>query len=243
MYRLTVVLLSCLFSLSVGAQTIYIAVASNFIKPTKQIIAKFEQETGHKVNVSFGSSGKLYAQIMHGAPFSLFLSADQDKPQKLVSQGVASKSDVATYAVGQLVLWSAKEEFKGIEHKRLSNKSFDKIAIANPKLAPYGLAAQHFLASYQVKPNQMVIGENINQAFQFVATGNADLGLVAHSQIPKELGGWLIPAELYPAIKQDMVLLNSAKNNQAATLLFDYFQSESSQNVITSFGYKLPLDN
>ncbi|GHF78009.1 molybdate ABC transporter substrate-binding protein [Thalassotalea marina] len=228
---------------TVTAETIYVAIASNFIKPANKIIHQFEQETGHQVKASFGSSGKLYAQIKHGAPFSLFLSADQDKPKKLIKEGYASQDDVATYAVGQLVLWSANPAFKGKEQQRLANAQFNKIAVANPKLAPYGLAAQHFLKNYQFKPSQMVIGENINQAFQFVATGNADLGLIAKSQLPDGESGWLVPDTLYPAIQQDMLLIQSSSHYHVAKQLFDYFKTPNSQNIVASFGYKLPAED
>lgn len=242
-YIVILLLLCGLIPGAAKADTLYIAVASNFIKPATKIIHQFEQETGHQVKASFGSSGKLYAQIKHGAPFSLYLSADQDKPQKLIKEGLARNDDVATYAVGQLVLWSANPTFKGKEKQRLTNAQFNKIAVANPKLAPYGLAAQHFLKNYQFKPSQTVIGENINQAFQFVATGNADLGLIAKSQLPVGESGWLVSDTLYPAIKQDMVLIQSSSHYHVAKQLFEYFKTPSSKKIIASFGYKLPVED
>jgi len=240
--------LLCFASSSLSADEVLVAVASNFIQPMKVIAERFEKETGHKAKLAFGSSGKLFAQIRHGAPFDIFLSADKDKVTRLLDNGLAVDGSEFIYAKGRLVLWSAKPNlFDDLEDKCdvLKQGDFDYFAMANPKLAPYGEAAESVLQSLDLaeslKPNR-VMGENIAQTFQFVQTGNAELGFVALSQIKNldesEQGShWLIPTESYPLIEQYGAILETASNNTAASELVDFLKRDSEQSLIRSFGY------
>ena len=242
---------NCLLVLSLllhtaHADTINVAVASNFTAPMKEITSLFEHASGHKVRLSFGASGKFYAQIKHGAPFHLFFSADQQKPAQLEREGLIVPGSRFTYAVGQLALWSAQEGFINANPDRLLGLQFNKLAIANPKLAPYGVAAidvlEHLALIDQTK-STWAHGENIAQTYQFVSTGNADLGFVALSQIMK--GGrlktgssWIIPEALYTPIKQDAVLLRSGEHSPAAQALLRFIKTEQAEAIMQSYGYK-----
>lgn len=223
-----------------SAQTLHVAIASNFIKPAKAIIDAFERETGHKVIASYGSSGKLYAQIYHGAPYLVFLSADQDKVNKLIEHKLAIENSQTTYAIGQLVLWSNSPAYKGQEFRRFTSGKFKRLAIANPKLAPYGLAAHEFISLHGITKEKIVVGENINQAYQFVASGNAELGFIAKSQLNASDNGWLVPQSEYSAIKQDMVLLKRGNTHQVAKQFYAFVRSELSKKIIAASGYRLP---
>jgi molybdate transport system substrate-binding protein len=222
-----------------------VAVASNFIQPMKVIAERFEAETGHEAKLAFGSSGKLFAQIRHGAPFDVFLSADKDKVTRLLERDLTVKGSEFTYAKGRLVLWSAKEGVVDDKGDVLKQGGFDYLAVANPKLAPYGAAAQSVLKRLgldeSLKSNK-VVGENIAQTFQFVQTSNAQLGFVAWSQVKglgddKQGSQWLIPASCYPPIEQYATILKTALGNPAASALTEFIQRESSQELIRSFGY------
>ncbi len=242
---------SCLLVLSLllhtaHADDINVAVASNFTAPMKEIASLFELASGHKVRLSFGASGKFYAQIKHGAPFHLFFSADQQKPAQLEREGLIIPGSRFTYAVGQLALWSAQEGFIKANPDRLLALQFNKLAIANPKLAPYGVAAidvlEH-LALIDRTKSRWVHGENIAQTYQFVSTGNADLGFVALSQIMKEGrlkagSSWIIPEALYTPIKQDAVLLRSGEDSPAAQALLRFMKTEQAESIMQSYGYK-----
>jgi molybdate transport system substrate-binding protein len=226
----------------VSADQARIAVASNFIKPMQQLLIEFESQTPHKLIVSYSASGKLYAQIMNGAPFDLFLSADQEKPEKLIKQLKANPRNHFTYASGKLVLWSSKADFINSSSDVLVENQFRKLALANPKFAPYGLAAVDVLQNLELlklsKP-KWVLGESISQTFQFVATGNADLGFISYSQKP-ELGSfWEIPENLYAPIKQNVILLKKGEQNPAAVAFFEFLKSNTAKNIIQSHHYKV----
>ncbi|MGB4672854.1 MAG: molybdate ABC transporter substrate-binding protein [Azovibrio sp.] len=227
------------------AETVQVAVAANFTKPMEAIAAEFEKDTGHKAQLSFGATGKFYAQIANGAPFDVFLAADDSTPMKMEEELLTVPGSRFTYAIGTLVLWSAREGYVDDKGEVLKKGEFKHLAIANPKTAPYGLAAIQALTRLgllsALQP-RFVQGENITQTYQFVATGNAELGFVALSQVFKEgklSGGsaWLVPASLHDPIRQDAVLLAKARNNAAAKALMDYLKGEKAARVIESYGY------
>ncbi len=229
------------------ADTINVAVASNFTAPAKDIAADFESQTGHTVELSFGSSGKFYAQISNGAPFEVFLSADQAKPEALIKEDLALAESRFTYAEGQLALWSADPEKVDPLGKILDEDDFNRLAMANPKLAPYGLAALQTLETLELvdkTQTKWVTGNNIAQTFQYVDTSNADIGFVALSQITQNNkithgSVWIIPDEFYLPIRQDAVLMKSAERNAAAQEFLDYLKSDEAHQVIQSYGYKI----
>jgi len=224
------------------AGEVRVAVAANFTSAMKDIAADFERRSGHHVVLSFGSTGSLYAQIHHGAPYDLFLAADERRPKLLEQEGTAVAGTRFTYAIGRLVLWSAKPGVVDARGDVLKHGSFARLAIANPKTAPYGAAAQqvleHLKLWHALQP-RIVRGENIAQTHQFVATGNAELGFVALSQVVKTGGGsqWQVPQTLYPPIRQQAVLLVRGKDKPAAHALLDYLRSAAGRNVIERFGY------
>jgi molybdate transport system substrate-binding protein len=228
-----------------SAEDVVIAVAANFTAPMKQIAAAFEQKTGHKVTAAFGSTGKLYAQIRNGAPFEALLAADDKTPKKLEKEGLAVLKSRFTYAIGKLVLWSAKPGVVDAKGKVLEQGDFNKLAIADPKLAPYGVAAVETLAALHLKKAlepKLVMGENIAQAFQFVDSGNADLGFVALSQVMHDGkvtkgSAWIVPAGLHAPIRQDVVVLQKGKGNPTVAALMKYLKGEEARAVIRSFGY------
>ena len=229
------------------AAEVNVAVAANFTAPMKQIAASFEKETGHNVVLSYGASGKFYAQIKNGAPFQLFLSADDEKPSQLEKDGLTIPGTRFTYAIGTLVLWSPKSGFVDAKGEVLSKGHFGKLAIANPKLAPYGVAAMEVLTKKglltMVKP-KFVQGESISQTFQFISTGNAELGFVALSQVMKDGkinsgSAWIVPGALHSPIRQDAVLLASGKDNAAAKALLAYLKSDKVKKIIRSYGYDI----
>ena len=247
--RLLVRALLAAILLSLGAlaraDDISLAVAANFTAPMKVLAADFEQQSGHRVLASFGSTGKLYAQVKNGAPFEAFLSADEKTPAKLEAEGDAVPGSRFTYAVGGLVLWSADPGRVDAEGKVLSEGEFHKLAIANPKTAPYGAAAIQTLTALglleAVRP-KLVQGENIAQTHQFVSTGNAQLGFVALSQVTAEgqlTGGsaWVVPAGLHDPIRQDAVILARGADKPAVAALMDYLRGDAARAVIRSFGY------
>lgn len=230
------------------AAEINIAAASNFAGPIKMIIAHFERKTGHRANLTLGASGRFYAQINHGAPFQVFLSADRLKPAALEASGMGLSR--FTYAIGRLALWSAQDTLIQGNNEILKEGSFRKIALASPKLAPYGKAAIDVLRALGLKEAlspKFVRGENIAQTYQFVATGNADLGFVSLSQIMEKgilrAGSvWMIPQELHSPIQQDAILLKSARHNQAAIAFMHYLKSGPARDIIRDFGYLLPTE-
>ncbi|MFZ3185962.1 MAG: molybdate ABC transporter substrate-binding protein [Pseudomonas sp.] len=229
------------------AGEVQVAVAANFSAPLQAIASEFEKDTGHKLLASFGATGQLYAQIKNGAPFEVFLSADDSTPAKLESEGAGVAGSRFTYAIGTLALWSAKEGYVDDAGARLKGNGFKHLAIANPKTAPYGLAATQVLAklglSKALEP-KLVEGQNIAQTLQFVATGNAELGFVALSQVYKDGkltrgSAWIVPAALHEPIKQDALLLDKGKDNPAAKALLEYLQGPQAAAVINSYGYQL----
>lgn len=243
--RLCAALSLSLVACSALADEVQIAVAANFTAPIKEIAAAFEKDTGHKVVASFGPTGGFYTQIKNGAPFEVFLSADDKTPGKLVTEGDAVKESRFTYAIGKLVLWSPTESYVDAKGEVLKKNQFKHLSIANPKTAPYGTAAVEVMEKLKLtdalKP-KLVEGSNITQAYQFVATGNAELGFVALSQVYKDgklTGGsaWMVPADLYAPIKQDAVILNKGKDNPAAKALVEYLKGDKAAAVIKAYGY------
>lgn len=227
------------------ADEVQVAVAANFTAPMQAIAAAFEQDTGHKARLAFGSSGKFYAQIRNGAPFQIFLSADGEKPARLEQEGMAVAGTRFTYAIGQLALWSAKAGLVDNKGDVLKQGGYAHLAIANPKLAPYGAAAIEVLKNLglldTVQP-RLVQGENIAQTYQFVASGNAELGFVALSQVMKDGkltqgSAWIVPANLHTPIRQDAVILAGGKGNAAASALMAYLRSDKAKAIIRAYGY------
>ncbi len=233
------------WTLVAQAGQVQVAVAANFTTPMQDIAALFAKETGHKAELSFGSTAKFYAQISHGAPFDVFLSADDKTAGRLVSDGKAIGTSLTPYALGSLVLWSPTEALVDSQGKVLSTGSFAHLAIANPKLAPYGAAAMQTLEKLGLARTlqpKLVMGENIGQAYQFVHTGNAQLGFVALSQVMKDGkitkgSAWRVPADMHSPIRQDAVLLERGKDNPAAAALLQYLKSDAARAVIKSYGY------
>ena len=247
MQRLLILAGLLLAAVSVRAAEASIAVAANFTAPMQKIAAAFERDTGHKAVLAFGSTGRFYAQVRNGAPFDVLLAADDETPARLAAEGLAVPASRFTYATGRLVLWSAKPELVDPKGDVLRGASFERIAIADPKLAPYGAAAIEALTKLgvlQAVQPKFVQGESIGQAHQFVATGNAALGFVALSQVMKdgrvERGsGWVVPANLHSPIRQDAVLLVRGKDNPAAKALLQFLRSEAARAIIRDHGYEL----
>ena len=232
---------------TVKAAEVKVAVAANFSAPMKVIAEQFERDTGHKAILSLGATGQLYAQIRNGAPFEIFLSADDETPLKLEKDGLAVIGTRFTYAIGKLVLWSKNPQLVDNKGEVLKTNSFEKIALANPKLAPYGAAAMQTLQKIGLASSlapKIVEGSNISQTYQFVASGNAALGFVALSQVYengrlKEGSAWQVPAHLHEPIRQDAILLKHAKDNSAAEALMKYLRSEKARSIIVAYGYAL----
>ena len=228
------------------AADVSVAVASNFTLPMRQIALEFEKDTGHKAVLSFGSTGNFYAQIRNGAPFMLLLAADDEIPARLEKEGYAVASTRFTYALGRLVLWSAKAGVVDERGEVLARGSFQHIALANPKLAPYGAAAVETLAKLdlleRLRP-RFVQGENIGQTFQFVATGNAPLGFVALSQVMANGritngSAWVVPASLHAPIRQDAAILGPGKDSAAALAMAAYLRGDKARAINRGYGYE-----
>ena len=243
---LFVATLACLsLSNPILADEVQVAVAANFTAPMQDIAQAFEQDTGHRVVAAFGSTGQLYAQINHGAPFEVFLAADDTTPARAESEGLAVAGSRFTYATGALALWSADTNLINDGEQLLRSGDFEHLAIANPKTAPYGLAATQVMQALNLTDAlnpKLVEGQSIGQTHQFVASGNAQLGFVALSQVSRngEItsgSAWQVPAALYEPIHQDAVLLNKGANNAAAAALLEYLQGERAAAVISSYGY------
>lgn len=230
------------------ADEVQVAVAANFTAPMQQIAARFEKDTGHKATLSFGATGKFYAQIVNGAPFEILVAADDETPARLEKEGQAVAGSRFTYAIGKLVLWSADPDRVDNKGEVLKSGNFRHLAIANPKTAPYGAAAVEALGKLGLLAglqSRFVQGENISQTQQFVVTGNAELGFVALSQVYKEGriasgSAWAVPASLYQPILQDAVLLAKGRGKPAATALLVYLKGDKAAAIIKSFGYELP---
>ncbi|HEY1392921.1 MAG TPA: molybdate ABC transporter substrate-binding protein [Methylibium sp.] len=232
-------------ALPARADEVQVAVAANFAGPLGKIAEGFGAATGHVLKISSGATGKFYSQIRAGAPFEVLIAADDETPKKLVDEGFAVAGSNFTYAIGKLVLWSAKPGFVDAEGKVLAGNGFAHLAIANPKIAPYGAAALEVLKArglLDTATPRLVTAESIAQAYQFVSTGNAELGFVALSQVAVPgkpvLGSyWLVPSTLYRQIRQDAVLLKTAENSAAARALLSYLKSAPARAVIESYGY------
>jgi len=240
------VLCLALASAAALAEEIQVAVAANFTAPMKLIAADFEKDTGHKAVLTFGATGKFYAQISNGAPFEVFLAADDETPARLEKEGAAVNGSRFTYATGKLVLWSAQTGLVDAQGEVLKKGDFKKIAIAAPKLAPYGAAAvetMNKLGLQAALEPKLVQGESIGQAFSFVSTGNAELGFIALSQVYeggkiKSGSAWIVPENLHSPIRQDAVLLAKAKDSKAAVQLMAYLKTDKAKAVIRTFGYE-----
>lgn len=225
-----------------AAQTT-VAVATNFAQPAKELAEVFEAGTGHNVRLSFASTGKLYIQIAHGAPFDIFLAADTDRPIKAEAEGLAVSDSRFTYAIGKIALYSRDKTLREASKDVLfSADSFRKIAIANPVTAPYGRASIEVIKNLQLHEalsEKIVRGDNIAQAYQFVYTGNAALGFVALSQvIDNDIEPlWIVPESLYTPIEQDAVLLKRGANNLAANEFMTFLQSPKAISIIQKYGY------
>lgn len=244
--RLAILVAALAFG-SAHADEVQVAVAANFTAPIQAIAADFEKDTGHKLIAAYGATGQFYTQIKNGAPFEVFLAADDTTPARLEKEGDIVPGSRFTYAIGTLALWSAKDGYVDASGKVLKDNQYQHLSIADPKTAPYGLAATQVLAKLgltdKVK-DKLVTGQNITQAFQFVSTGNAELGFVALSQIYKDGkvtsgSAWVVPADMHESIKQDAVLLTKGKDNAAAKALMDYLKGPKAAAVIKSYGYEL----
>lgn len=229
------------------ADEVSVAVAANFTAPMNAIAAEFEKDTGHKAQLSFGSTGKFYAQIKNGAPFQMLLSADDETPAKLETEGLGVQGTRFTYAIGTLVLWSAQPGLVDNKGEVLRKGGFNKLALASPKLAPYGKAAVEVLTGMGLLDSitpKFVQGENIAQTYQFVMTGNAELGFVALSQVMKDSkitsgSAWIVPTKLHTPIRQDAIILSTGKGNAAADALVKYLRTDKAKTIIRSYGYDI----
>jgi molybdate transport system substrate-binding protein len=245
--KILFVLLALSVAPAARADDVQVAVASNFTAPMEKIAADFAAATGHKAVLAFGATGKFYTQIKNGAPFEILLAADETTPAKLEKEGAAVAGSSSTYAIGKLVLWSAKPGVVDAKGEVLKKGTFQHIALANPDTAPYGLAAVQVLTHLKLletlKP-KFVQGENITQTYQFVASANAELGFVALSQVIKDGkvtdgSAWIVSPELYKPLRQAVVLLTPGKGKAAALALLAYLKGDKAKAVILSYGYTL----
>lgn len=242
-------LVLCSFLLNGAGQAaeVSVAVAANFTVPMQKLAAAFEQASGHKATLAFGSTGRFYAQVKNGAPFQVLLAADDETPAKLEKEGLAVPGSRFTYATGRLVLWSATPGVVDERGEVLKKPGTEKIAIADPRLAPYGAAAVEAMGRLgvaQALQPRIVQGENISQAYQFVLTGNARMGFVALSQVMadgriEKGSAWRVPSELHAPIRQDAVVLNAGKDNPAAAALMTFLRSDAARAIIRAHGYEL----
>lgn len=243
-----VVVVFGLMSAPVCAGEVRVAVASNFAAPMERIAAMFQQQSGHTVKASFGASGKFYTQIAGGAPFDVFLSADDEIPKRMTQEGLAVGGSRFVYAMGTLVLWSAQPSLVDANGAVLRNGIYNKLAIANPRFAPYGMAAKETLEKltmWNAIQGKLVKGENIALTYQLAATEQADLAFVALSQVMRdgkvtEGSWWLVPPELHKPIRQSAVLLSGAKDQDAAQAFLVFLKNPKAAAIIRSFGYEMP---
>lgn len=248
-FKLPLILMtSLMIGAAASAAEVRVAVAANFAQPMKEIAADFEKDSGHKVQITQGASGKFYAQITNGAPFEVFLSADDETPTRLVKEGKAVAGTQFTYAIGRLALWSPEANVVDQGGGVLKTDQFRFLSIANARVSPYGRAAVQTMQKLgvltAVEP-RVVQGESITQAHQFVTSGNAQLGFVALSQIwengkLKSGSAWVVPEAMHEQLKQDVVLLNPGKNSAAAQALIAYLKSDKARKVMDRYGYQLP---
>lgn len=247
MYRLWLMVLTALAAHGpLWAAEVSVAVAANFTAPMQKIAQSFEQQTGHRASLSFGGTGALYAQIKHGAPFEVLLAADAAIPAKIEQEGLGVSGSRFTYATGRLVLWSKQPALVDDQGAILRSGQFERVAVANPKLAPYGAAAVEAITRLGLLTDlqpKFVQGDNIAQTYQFVATENAELGFVALSQVYaagriNEGSAWILPGHLYTPIQQDAVLLMPGKANPAAAALLAFLKGDQARSLIQSYGYQ-----
>lgn len=233
------------YATNLRAEEALVAVAANFSAPMQQIAASFQKDTGHQLRMSYGATGGFYAQIKNGGPFDVFLSADQITPQKLEAEGLGVALTRFNYATGQLVVWSKQDGLVDDKGQVLRNKNIQRIAMANPKLSPYGVAAWETMTALglleELKP-KIVQGDSIAQTYQFVSTQNAQVGFVALSQVfangqLTSGSGWIVPPHLYKPIRQDVILLKNGKDNLAAKAFLIYLKGEKAKAVMKSYGY------
>lgn len=235
-------------SAATRAAEVQVAVSANFVAPLQRIGEAFTAATGHVLKVSSGATGKFYMQVVSGAPFEVLIAADDETPKKLAAEGYAVPGTTFTYAIGRLVLWSAQPGFVDAQGAVLGSRAVRHLAIANPKVAPYGAAALQVLKARGLADAlapRLVTAESTAQAYQFAATGNAELAFVALSQVavpgkPPAGSFWLVPQSLYGDIKQDAVLLKAGQRNPAAIALLAFLKSEAAQQLIRNFGYGVP---
>lgn len=245
MQRPLILLALLVCALGARAEEVFVAVAANFIQPMEKIAAAFEQDSGHKTKLAFGSTGSFYAQIRSGAPYQVLLAADDKIPQRLEQEGQGVAGTRYTYAIGRLVLWSRQPGLVDAQGKVLATGKFEKLALAHPELAPYGAAAVQTLEQLglleQLRP-RFVRGENIGQTYQFVATGNAALGFVAMSQVYadgrlREGSAWVVPENMHSPLRQDAILLQRGQGKPAAAALLQYLRGAKARAIIQSYGY------
>ena len=245
--RTAITLALLLFGQTSWSATVLVAVAANFSKPMTEIVSQFEKATGHSAKLSFGSSGKFVSQLENGGPFEVLLSADEKGPEKLEQAGLTAPNTRFVYALGKLILWSATPNFVDDEGKILMTSNFKHLALADPKVAPYGAAAIDVLKKMKLLEKLQplfVQGENIAQTYQFISTANAELGFLALSQViesGKIVGGssWIIPDNLHAPIRQSAVIMKKGAENPAARALIDYLKSIPALAIIKKYGYDL----
>lgn len=245
LHRLLALTAALAFTTLARADVVQVAVAANFTAPARALAEVFARTTGHEARLSFGATGAFYTQIKNGAPFDVLLAADNERPARLEKEGDTVPGSRFTYATGQLVLWSAKPGFVDDQGAVLKGGHFGKIAIANPKNAPYGAAAVEAMEKLGLAATlqpKLVTGESIGQTFNFIATGNAELGFVALAQVLE--GGklksgsmWVVPAQYHAPIIQDAVILNRAASNPAAKAWMELLKTPQSKELIRSYGY------
>lgn len=246
--RIAAVMVLGVLSSSVCAGEVSVAAAANFAAPMERIVALFQKESGHTVKVSLGASGKLYAQIKGGAPFDVFLSADEELPKQLMQEGLAVSGSRFVYATGRLVLWSAQSGFVDEKGVVLNRGNFNMLAIANPRFSPYGVAAKETLTKltmWNSIQRKLDKGDDVTQTYQLAATERDDLAFIALSQVMRDgrvtAGSWwLVPPELHNPIRQSAVLLSGAKDQAAAKAFLAFLKSEKARAVMRGFGYEVP---
>ena len=245
--RLLTLTAALALSAAAQAEVVQIAVAANFTAPARALAEIFARTTGHEAKLSFGATGAFYTQIKNGAPFDILLAADDERPIRLEKEGDTVPGSRFTYAIGQLVLWSAKPGFVDGEGAVLKGGNFNKIAVANPKLAPYGAAAVETMDKLGLAAAltpKLVTGESIGQTYNFIATGNAELGFVALAQVldggkMKSGSMWVVPAKYHAPIIQDAAILKRAAANPAAKAWMALMRSPNTQDFIRSYGYEV----
>jgi molybdate transport system substrate-binding protein len=232
---------------SAFSQTVHVAVAANFKKPFLELAALFESQTKHQLLISSGSTGKLYAQIINGAPFELFLAADQKRPKLLVESGFALPKNRFAYAQGRLTLYNSKPRGSPIDKNYLKIENPPMIALSNPKVAPYGQRAKQVLQSlglWRSFSQRMAFGENVGQTLAFIASGSIEAGFIAYSQVltlnPDRNQYWIIPQKYYRPLLQDVVLLNPGQKNPAALALLAFLKAPETLKKIEKLGYGVP---